>query len=109
MTLRPTTLPHSLAIAVSLVAGLASLAAPAVAQEAIGVASCDSFLKTYQACIASKVPEAQRTVVGEALEKTRANWKAVAATAEGKTQLDAICKDTAEKLKKEVAALNCSW
>ena len=101
--------PMSLTIALSVVAGLAGQSAPVAAQDAIGVASCDSFLKTYQACIAGKLPEAQRSVVSDALEKTRANWKAVAATADGKSQLDKVCKDTAEQLKQQVAALNCTW
>ena len=54
-------------------AALAVLAAitPAAAQD-VGVASCDGFLKTYNSCIGSKVPEAQRpqmTAVYDALKK----------------------------------------
>ena len=92
------------ALTVSIVGAL-----PALAQDAIGVASCDAFLKTYSACVTAKVPAEQRAAVSTAMDKTKANWKAVAATPEGKTQLDATCKDTAEKLKKELAALNCAW
>ena len=101
--------PMNVTLALSMAAGLVYLTLPAAAQDAIGVAVCDSFLKTYQACVASKVPEAQRATIGDVLEKTRANWKAVAATADGKTKLEGICKDTAEQLKQQVAALNCAW
>ena len=99
----------NLTLAVAVAASLACATLPVAAQDAIGVASCDGFLKTYQACIGSKVPEGQRAGVTEALEKTRTNWKSVAATPEGKAQLDATCKDTAEKMKMAVAALNCAW
>ena len=88
--------------------GFAGLQMPAAAQD-IGVASCDSFLKTYQSCVVSKVPEAQRANATTALEQTKANWMAVAATPEGKAKLDATCKETTEKMKKDVAALNCPW
>ena len=83
-------------------------ALPAMAQD-VGVASCDSFLKTYNACVASKVPAEQRGTMTAALEQIKTNWKAVAATPEGKTSLDSICKQTAETMKKQVAALNCAW
>ena len=96
----------------ALATGLAALSAsplPVFAQDAVGVASCDAFLKTYTACVTAKVPADQRAKVTSAIEQTQSNWKAVAATPEGKTKLDATCKETAEKLKKEVAALNCAW
>jgi len=96
----------SLALATA-VAAAASITA-AAAQD-IGVASCDSFLKTYNACVAAKVPADQRTAMTAAIDQVKTNWKAVAATPEGKAKLDATCKETAETMKKQVAALNCSW
>lgn len=92
----------------TLASALAVFTAPVLAQD-IGVASCDQFLKTYSACVAAKVPAEQRANVTSALEKTKANWMSVASTPDGKSKLDATCKDTAEKMKKEVAALNCAW
>ena len=89
-------------------AAVAGSITAASAQE-IGVASCDSFLKTYSSCVADKVPADQRGVMTTAMEQIKSNWKAVAATAEGKTSLDNICKQTAETMKKQVAALNCAW
>ena len=106
--MRPIRWKVRLALAAS-VAVFANALLPAVAQDAIGVASCDNFLKTYQTCIGAKIPAEQRDKVMSALDQTKANWKAVAVTADGKAKLDATCKDTAEKMKKEVAALNCAW
>ena len=99
--------PRFKAITLALAIAAPSLT-PAFAQD-IGVASCDSFLKTYSACVADKVPAEQRGVMTTVMEQIKTNWKAVAATAEGKTSLDATCKQTAETMKKQVAALNCAW
>jgi hypothetical protein len=75
----------------------------------VGVPSCDSFLKTYETCVAAKVPADQRGPMTTVLEQLKTNWKSVAATAEGKASLDNACKQTAEAMKKQVAALNCAW
>jgi hypothetical protein len=75
----------------------------------LGVPSCDGFLKTYEACVAAKIPADQRGPMTTVLEQLKTNWKAVAATADGKAKLDTTCKETAEAMKKQVAALNCAW
>jgi hypothetical protein len=92
----------------TMTAALTVTANGAAAQD-LGVASCDSFLKTYESCVAAKVPIEQRGPMTNVLQQLKTNWKAVAATADGKTKLDATCKETAEAMKKQVAALNCAW
>lgn len=89
-------------------AALAVASTSATAQE-LGVPSCDSFLKTYESCVSAKVPAEQRGAMTTVLEQLRTNWKAVAATPDGKAKLDAACVQTAEAMKKQVAALNCAW
>jgi uncharacterized protein YpuA (DUF1002 family) len=74
-----------------------------------GVAACDGFLKSYETCIGSKAPEAARAQMKTALDAVRANWKAVAATPEGKTQLETTCKQTMESIKQQTAQMGCQW
>ena len=74
-----------------------------------GVPSCDSFLKTYSSCIGAKVPEAQRPQMNSVYDALKKNFIEVAKTADGKAKLDAVCKDTAGKMKEQLASLNCSW
>ncbi|MEQ1647764.1 MAG: hypothetical protein ABL898_04180 [Hyphomicrobiaceae bacterium] len=83
-------------------------AAPAVAQD-VGVASCDSFLKTYSTCVSAKVAEAQRPQMTATYDALKKNFVDVAKTAEGKAQLDGVCKQTAAKMKEQLAGLNCAW
>jgi hypothetical protein len=92
----------------TMTAAFAVTAGGAAAQD-LGVASCDSFLKTYETCVAAKVPAEQRGPMTTLLQQLKTNWQAVAATADGKSRLDATCKETAEAMKKQVAALNCAW
>ena len=75
----------------------------------IGVAACDKFITTYVSCVGAKAPEAQRSVMTSVIEQLKTNWKSVAATPEGKTSLEKVCKDTSDMLKTQVASLNCPW
>lgn len=87
----------------------AALAASTAHAQDIGVPTCDTFLKTYETCIASKAPAAQQSQMRSALDAVKKNWRDVAATAEGKTSLEPVCKQTADTLKQQLAALNCTW
>lgn len=81
---------------------------PASAQDT-GVAACDSFLKVYDTCITAKAPAAQQAQLRSAMDQVKANWKAVAATADGKKALEPVCKQTADTLKQQLSSLGCSW
>lgn len=87
---------------------LALSASAAIAQD-IGVPSCDTFLKNYEACIASKAPAQTQAQLRTTIDQIKANWKQVAATPDGKKQLEPVCKQTADQLKAQVAPLGCSW
>lgn len=88
----------------------AAVAATAVARaQDTGVATCDSFIKSYQACIDTKAPEAARAQMKMALDAVRNNWKAVAATPEGKKQLEPTCKQTIDAIKQQASPLGCQW
>jgi hypothetical protein len=96
----------TVALATSLAAFAATLSG-AHAQDAIGVASCDGFLKAYQSCIIDKATgDAKTKAVGD-FDKLKANFKDVAASAEGKAKLDQTCKDTTAQMK--TVAPTCAW
>lgn len=86
-----------------------ALWAPLASAQDIGVPACDTFLKNYEACIAGKAPAQTQAQMRAAIEQVKTNWKAVAATADGKKQLEPVCKQTADQLKQQVAPLGCSW
>jgi hypothetical protein len=93
----------------ALAVAAAVILSPVVHAQDTGVATCDQFLKGYQTCIDSKAPDAAKGQMKTALEAVRSNWKAVAATAEGKKQLEPACKQTIDQIKQQVSALGCQW
>lgn len=80
-----------------------------VRAQAVGVPDCDEFLAKYSACIGAKVPPEHKDRMTSAIGQIRSNWAQVAQTPEGKAQLAAVCKQTADQLKQQVAALQCTW
>src|SRR5439155_26264585 len=65
----------------SLAAGVALLAGVTTAHaQSTGIAACDDFLTKYDACIVSKVPEAQRAMYKTQLDPPRKAWRDTAKT-----------------------------
>jgi hypothetical protein len=44
------------------------------AAEQVGIPSCDTFLAQYEACIDTKIPEAQRAFHRKTVEEKRKGW-----------------------------------
>src|SRR5687768_5457359 len=78
-----------------------------VSAQTTGVAACDDFLKKYEACVTSKVPEAQKAGLMNTLEQMRKTWSEIAKST-AKTTLESVCKDTAERLKGLLSSLGCT-
>ncbi len=93
----------------TLAVGSALASAASARAQDVGIASCDAFLKTYTSCIAGNVPAAQQAQMKGVLEQLKTNWKAVAADANGKAQLNSVCKQTTETMKQQTASLGCKW
>ena len=73
-----------------------------------GIAACDDFLKKYEACVTSKVPEAQKAVFQSSLDQMRKAWSDMAKTS-AKTTLESDCKQSAEQTKAALSSLGCSF
>lgn len=85
-----------------------ALLSSAQAQD-IGVPVCDKMLKTYETCVMVKSPPQAQAQMKATFEQMRSNWKAVAATADGKKQLEPVCVQTTEQMKSQLASFNCAW
>jgi hypothetical protein len=84
-------------------AGGASTAA-AAGGTSTGVAECDDYLSKVQACISSKVPEAQRGMINSGLEATKKSWAAIS----DKGALAQACKMASDQAKATYAAYGCT-
>ncbi len=70
-----------------------------------GVPECDQYLEKVYACISDKVPEAQREMMKQGIEQSKAGWSAVT----DKTALAAQCKTAMDQAKTAYAAMGCSF
>lgn len=94
----------SLAACLALFAGVSAAHA-----QSTGVASCDDFLTKYDACVASKVPEAQRAMYKTQIDQTRKTWIDLAKNPSAKATMEATCKQTLDATKASLTAYGCTF
>lgn len=81
----------------------------APAGDKIGVPECDEYIEKYEACLNSKVPEAQRTMFKSSFETMRKTWKDAAANPQAKAALATGCRQATENAKQAMGAYSCNW
>lgn len=92
------------------IAGLALLAGVTAANaQSTGVAACDEFLTKYDACVGSKIPEAQRATFKTQIDQTRKAWIDMAKNPSAKSTMEATCKQTMDATKASLTAYGCSF
>lgn len=86
-------------------------AAPAVvdADTKLGIAACDGYADRYRACIAEKVPEAERNSHTRALTAQLTTWVAAKADAKLAPALDGECAAAAEAARATTRVFGCVW
>ena len=75
----------------------------------VGVPECDEYIAKYEACINSKVPEAQRAMFKTSFETMRKSWKESAANPQSKAALASGCKQALDTAKQSMSAFSCDW
>lgn len=70
-----------------------------------GVPECDTYLEKVYACIGDKVPEAQRDMMKQGIDQSKASWSTVT----DKTALAAQCKTAMEQAKTSFGAMGCTF
>lgn len=77
--------------------------------DSVGVPECDEYIKKYEACVNSKVPEAQRGAFKSSFETMRKSWKDAAANPQGKAALATGCKQALDQAKQTFSSYSCEW
>jgi hypothetical protein len=78
-------------------------------QADIGVAECDDYLAKYQRCIADKVPSDRKQVFEDALGRTRASWKTLAANPGARPGLPQACSLARQTVQTTLKQYACAW
>jgi len=74
-----------------------------------GIPACDDFLKKYEACITSKLPEAQRVTHNAQLDQMRKAWIDMARSPAAKSSMEVTCKQTMDAMKAALQAYGCAF
>ena len=70
-----------------------------------GVPECDDYLNKVYACISDKVPEAQRDMMKQGIEQSKAGWAAIT----DKSALAAQCTTAMDQAKASFGAMGCTF
>ncbi|KRA41895.1 hypothetical protein [Pseudoxanthomonas sp. Root630] len=97
--------PADTATATDAATDATAIAASDTVNAGTGVAECDQYLEKVYACISDKVPEAQRDMMKQGIEQSKAGWAAVT----DKSALAAQCKTAMDQAKTAYAAMGCSF
>ena len=81
----------------------------ASSSDSIGVAECDAFIKSYEACVKDKVPEAARAQFNSTLAQWRKSWRDAAQNPQTRGTLAAACKAQIDAAKQSMKAYNCTF
>jgi uncharacterized membrane protein len=87
----------------------ASTTASTSTGDKIGVPECDEYIEKVEACLNSKVPEAQRGMFKSSFETVRKQWKETAANPQAKAGLATGCKQAMETAKQAYSSFGCTW
>jgi hypothetical protein len=74
-----------------------------------GIAACDDFLTKYEACVATKVPDAQRTMFQGQFDQMRKAWSDGAKNPGARASLEGACKQSAEQVKMSMSGFGCAF
>lgn len=78
-------------------------------EESVGIPECDAYLAGYTACVARKVPMAQRPAMMQTVEEMRAAWKKAATNKTAVETMTSTCKMMRQTAKKTMARFGCQW
>jgi hypothetical protein len=97
------------ALAAGIAGAILLVGATAANAQSTGVAACDEFLTKYDACVGSKIPEAQRATFKTQIDQTRKAWVDMAKNPSAKATMEATCKQTMDATKASLTAYGCSF
>jgi len=77
--------------------------------EKIGIEECDTYLTAVDNCISTKVPEANRAQLRQAINTSRTEWKRMAENPQSRAALAGACKTALTNARAQYKAYNCTF
>jgi phage-related minor tail protein len=88
---------------------LASGGAIAQSSSETGIPACDAFYRAYEACITQRLPEAQRSIFRQTLERNRAEVREQAADPEDRASAERTCQEQKQQSARFFAPYGCTF
>ncbi len=88
--------------------GLAMTAGAALAQDT-GIPACDDFYKQYEACVMTRIPEAQRATFRQQLDAGRSAIRQASGNAAARPQLEQSCNMQKQQMAAGMKPYGCEF
>jgi hypothetical protein len=88
--------------------GVVLIATGAQAQDT-GIPACDDFYKQYEACVMTKIPEAQRATFKQQIDQARAAIKQASGNAAARPQLEQSCTMQKQQMAQAMKPYGCEF
>ncbi|MGL4974549.1 MAG: hypothetical protein ACRC56_04580 [Bosea sp. (in: a-proteobacteria)] len=75
----------------------------------IGVPACDAFYRSYEACVSTKIPEAQRATFKQQLDAGKASMRQAGTTPQARAALEQSCTMQKQQMSQALASYGCKW
>jgi hypothetical protein len=95
-------------IRIVMAAAFAGLATGAMAQDT-GIPACDDFYKQYEACVMTKIPEAQRATFRQQLDAGKSAIRQAAGNAAARPQLEQSCTMQKQQMAQAFKPYGCEF
>lgn len=92
-------------------AALTVLAGAAFAQSSTdtGIPACDRYYRAYEVCIMQRLPEAQRSIFRQTLERNRADIREQTADPEDRASAERTCQEQRQQSARFFAPHGCTF
>ncbi len=74
-----------------------------------GIPACDTYYRAYEACIMQRLPEAQRSIFRQTLERNRAEIREQAADPEDRASAERTCREQKQQSTRFFAPYGCTF
>jgi hypothetical protein len=87
----------------------ASLATVSAQEQPVGIPVCDNFIASYQTCVSTQVPEAQRPMFAGHVAQWRTSWRQLADNPQTRATLEQVCRQQIDAMRQSLQAYGCRF
>ena len=75
----------------------------------IGIPECDAYIRSYESCVADKVPDTRRDALRATLNEQRNRWQTAVTSGEERAGIAEQCKSAVATAMQQMGDYGCSF